>query len=117
MSIYLPLLATIGTASVVAVGMLLVDTLVGPNFSDAEKEKPYECGVERSSDAKKNVRAPFFSTALLFLVFGVELAFLFVWAIEFRTLAWAGFVEMLVFAGFLVLGLAYAWRKGGLQWE
>jgi len=119
MGVYLPLVVTVTVASVIAAGMLIVDSLLGPNYSDSEKEQPYECGVYRGEqdDSRMNVRAPFFSTALLFLVFGVEIAFLLLWAVSFREMGWAGFVEMMVFAGLLVLGLAYAWRKGALEWE
>lgn len=119
MGFYLPLVATMVVAGIIAAGMLVADSLLGPTNRDSEKDRPYECGVFRGTadDSRRNVRAPFFSTALLFLVFGVEIAFLLIWAIKFRTLGWAGFVEMVIFAGLLVLGLAFAWRKGALEWE
>ncbi len=115
----LPLLITMGVASAVAIGMLLVDSLVGPSNEDSEKGESYECGVyrEEDDDSRTNVRAPFFSTALEFLIFGVEIAFLLPWAIEFRQLGWGGFVLGSIFLVFLTIGFIYSWRKGALEWE
>ncbi len=115
----LPLLVTIGVASMIAIGMLVMDSLVGPNNADSEKATSYECGVYRAEDddSRTNVRAPFFSTALEFLIFGVEIAFLLPWAIEFRKLGLGGFVIGSIFLVLLTIGLIYSWRKGALEWE
>lgn len=118
-TLIVPLLVTIGVASSIAIGMIVMDTVVGPSSQDSEKGEAYECGVYRGEDddSRTNVRAPFFSTALEFLIFGVEIAFLLPWAIEFRELGWGGFVLGSIFLAFLTIGLIYSWRKGALEWE
>lgn len=119
MGFYLPLVVIAVLASLIAAGMLVADTVLGPRYRDDQKESPYECGIKRQhrENTRTNVRAPFFPIALLFLVFGVEVAFLFVWGIEIRSLGWNGFIAMTFWLGVLLLGLAYAWRKGALRFE
>lgn len=117
MGFYIPLATILAVSTLIGGGMLVVDSLLGPNAPSAEKETPYECGVHRPGDSRQNIRAPFFTVGLLFLLFGVEVVFLIVWAVSFQKLGWTGFVEMLVFVALLTLGLAYAWRKDALSWE
>jgi NADH:ubiquinone oxidoreductase subunit 3 (subunit A) len=98
------------------VGILLASRLVYPIHPSREKYSTYECGIVPVGDSWHPFAVRYYIFALLFLVFDVEAVFLFPWAITFRSLGTAGFVEMLIFILVLAVGLLYAWRKGALQW-
>ena len=115
-SAYLPLFMMIAVAIVVALVMWPATTFLGPKTPTAEKSTPYESGAdtEGAKDVRPSVK--FYIAAILFVVFDVEAVFLYPWASVFRELGWLGFVEMLTFLVVLGVTLAYAWRKGALEW-
>ncbi|MDR1995178.1 NADH-quinone oxidoreductase subunit A [Azonexus sp.] len=109
----------------VAIGILPVTMgfLLAPNRPDPEKLSPYECGFEAFEDARMKFDVRYYLIAILFILFDLEIAFLFPWATIFKDIVASesiklfGFIEMLVFVGILVVGYAYAWAKGALEWE
>jgi NADH-quinone oxidoreductase subunit A len=115
-SAYLPLFLMIAVAIVVAMVMWTATTFLGPKNPTPEKLTPFESGAE--STGAKDVRpsVKFYLAAILFVVFDVEAVFLYPWASVFRELGWLGFAEMLLFLLILGVTLAYAWKKGALEW-
>jgi NADH-quinone oxidoreductase subunit A len=121
---YWPILLFLAVASVVGIALLVLGTLFGRLFAPkgrrdaiAEKLSPYECGFEAFEDAHMQFDVRYYLIAILFIAFDLEIAFVFPWAVIFRTLGPNGLVEMGVFLGLLVLGYVYAWKKGALEWE
>ena len=121
---YWPILLFLAVASVVGVVLLVVGTLLGRLFAPkgralggAEKLSPYECGFEAFEDAHMQFDVRYYLIAILFIAFDLEIAFVFPWAVIFRSLGFVGLVEMGIFLGLLVLGFVYAWKKGALEWE
>jgi len=115
---YLPLLVVI----LVAVGLgglvSVMSAILGPKRPSAIKSTIFEAGSEPSpGSARQRFAVKFYVVALLFIVFDVETVFLYPWAVNFKALGWFGYVEMAVFAFTLVIGLAYVWKKGALDWE
>jgi NADH:ubiquinone oxidoreductase subunit 3 (subunit A) len=96
---------------------LTLARLIRPHRPDAEKLSTYECGLQPLSKSWYQFNIRFYIFALLFVIFDVETAFLYPWAVVFRRLGMAAVVEMIVFVAILAVGLAYAWRKGALEWE
>jgi NADH-quinone oxidoreductase subunit A len=96
---------------------LLIARLISPSAPTPEKRSTYECGVPPVGDAWKQFNPRYYLFALLFVVFDVEAAFLYPWAVAFRKVGAYAVAEMLIFVALLGLGLAYAWRRGALQWE
>jgi NADH-quinone oxidoreductase subunit A len=94
-----------------------VSMLLGPRKPSVVKSEPFECGNPATGPAWGRFSVKFYLTAILFIVFDIEVVFLYPWAILFRDLGLFGFVEMLVFMAILTLGLAYVWRKGALEWD
>jgi NADH-quinone oxidoreductase subunit A len=92
-------------------------TLLGPRRPSAIKSAPFECGSEPVGSARERFGVKFYLIALLFIVFDVEAVFVYPWAVLLKELGWAGYVEMAMFAFTLVVGLAYVWKKGALDWE
>lgn len=117
MSPYLPVMGLVLFAVAVAAGILGCDALLGPRRPGPVKDSPYECGMKPVGAARERFHAKFFLVALLFILFDVEAVFFFLWATVVRPLGVAGLIEVMVFVAFLVLGLAYAWGKGALEWE
>lgn len=111
----------IGALTAAAIGMavvpLLLARLLAPSKPGASKTSAYECGLPSSGDPWVQFRVQYYLYALLFVIFDVEIAFLYPWALVWKSLGWAAFVEMAVFLMILAVGLAYAWRKGVLEWE
>jgi len=97
--------------------LLTIPKFLSPRCSSHEKSKPFECGREPFSLPDGNAPVHFYIVAMLFIVFDVELVFLFPWAVVFRTLGVFGLAEMAVFMGFVILGLFYAWKNKALDWE
>ena len=91
--------------------------LLGPRRPDKAKNSPYECGFEAFEDARMKFDVRYYLVAILFIVFDLEAAFLFPWAVTLKTTGWLGWGAMMVFLAELALGLAYAWKKGALEWE
>jgi NADH:ubiquinone oxidoreductase subunit 3 (subunit A) len=113
---WLYVLAFIAAGAVLVVLILLFSALVNPRHLTPEKLSPYECGIVPVGDSWNPFAVRYYIFALLFLIFDVESVFLFPWAIRFRALGGAGFIEMLLFILVLAVGLVYAWRKGALRW-
>ena len=113
---YVPILIFLAVAAVFPVATLVIAWLVRPSVYNKTKVEAYECGVPSSGDARARYPVRFYVIAVLFVVFDVETIFLFPWAVKYRVLGLFGFVEMLVFLGILVVGFAYAWKKGALEW-
>jgi len=94
-----------------------VSRLVGVHRPDPEKLSPYECGFEAFEDARMKFDVRYYLVAILFILFDLEIAFLFPWAVVLREIGLFGFMAMMVFLGILVVGFIYEWRKGALEWE
>ena len=104
-------------AAVIVGGMIVVPSLLGPKRPNPAKAQPFECGVEPLMLPHGRFNVKFYIAAMLFIVFDVELVFLFPWAVLLRRLGWGGLASMGVFLLFIVGGFAYVWRKGALEWE
>lgn len=113
---YLPILLLIVIALLFAGGALLLSSIMGPRRVTPVKFEPYECGIPAVGLARDRFSIKFYLVAMLFIIFDIEIIFLFPWAVIFRELGWFGFLEMGGFVVVLGLGLAYVWRKGGLEW-
>ena len=113
---YAPILIFLAVATAFPVATLVIARLLRPSVYNKVKVEAYECGVPPSGEARARYPVRFYIIAVLFVVFDVETIFLFPWAVKYRTLGVLGFVEMLVFLGILVVGFAYAWKKGALEW-
>ena len=115
---YLPLLAVLLLAGGMGAAVSFASALLGPHRPSVVKSTVFEAGSEPSpGTARQRFAVKFYVVALLFIVFDVETVFLYPWAVNFKALGWFGYVEMLVFAFTLVIGLAYVWKKGALDWE
>ena len=113
----LPILLLFGCASLLAVGMLALGGFFGPKRSGAVKEMPYESGMDPIHNARRRFDVRFYLIAILFIIFDLEAAFLFPWAVSLDLTGWPGWITMMVFLFELAVGLAYAWKKGALEWE
>jgi NADH-quinone oxidoreductase subunit A len=102
---------------IVAGAMLALSIFIGPRKPSKVKMAPFECGTESVGTTRQRFSVRFYLVALLFIVFDVEVVFLYPWAVLYRKLAWFGLIEMAVFMAILGVGLAYVWRKGALEWE
>ena len=118
---YLPILLFIGVALALSgafvVLPMLVSRLTGTHQPTAEKLSEYECGFPAFEDSRAQFDVRFYLVAILFIVFDLEVAFLFPWAVSLMGTGWAGWGAMMIFLAELGLGLAYAWKKGALEWE
>jgi NADH-quinone oxidoreductase subunit A len=114
---YLPILLFLIVSTGIGIALLVLGTLLGPRRPESEKLSPYECGFEAFEDARMRFDVRYYLIAILFIAFDLEIAFVFPWAIIFRSLGMTGLVEMGVFLGLLVLGFVYIWKKGALEWE
>ena len=114
---YLPVLLFILVGSLVGIGPLVLGYILGPNRPDEAKNSPYECGFEAFEDARMKFDVRYYLVAILFILFDLELAFLLPWAVALGDVGLAGFVAVLIFLAGLVVGFAYEWEKGALEWE
>lgn len=114
---YFPLVVLVILAALVPAGMIAMAKLFGRTESTPAKMTPFECGNEPVGDPRKRFSVQFFLVALLFIIFDVEVVFVYPWAVLFRKLGFYGFMEMAVFLLVLVVGLFYVWKKGALEWE
>ena len=117
LSEYFPILLFVGIATVLAIVLLAVGSLIGPKRPAADKLSPYECGFEAFEDARMKFDVRYYLMAILFIVFDLEIAFLFPWAVVFTKIGVIAIVEMAMFLGLLVIGFIYVWKKGALEWE
>jgi len=114
---YFPILLFILVGVGVGVALPLLGSLLGPNRPDAEKLSPYECGFEAFEDARMKFDVRYYLVAILFILFDLEIAFLFPWAVVLPEIGFFGFASMMVFLLILVIGFVYEWKKGALEWE
>ena len=114
---YFPILLFILVAVVVGVAPVVLGALLGPHRPDAQKLSPYECGFEAFEDARMKFDVRYYLVAILFILFDLEIAFLFPWAIVLREIGMFGFLAMVVFLAILVVGFVYEWKKGALEWD
>ena len=114
---YLPVLLFILVGIAVGVVPLVLGYILGPNRPDAAKNSPYECGFEAFEDARMKFDVRYYLVAILFILFDLEIAFLFPWAVTLHKVGMPGFVAVVVFLAILVVGFAYEWKKGALDWE
>ncbi len=114
---YLPVLIFIIISIAMGVGMIAAGAILGPRRPDSEKLSPYECGFEAFEDSRMRFDVRYYLVAILFIIFDLEIAFLFPWAIVLDQIGMFGFVAMMIFLGILVIGFIYEWKKGALEWE
>jgi NADH-quinone oxidoreductase subunit A len=114
---YLPILMFIGVAMVLALVLALLPFVLAPSRPDPEKLSTYECGFAAFSDARKQFDVRFYLVAILFIIFDLEVAFLFPWAVSLGAIGAYGFWSMMAFLLVLTVGFIYEWRKGALEWE
>ena len=114
---YLPVILFILVGVAVGVAPQVLGFALGPRRPDAAKNSPYECGFEAFEDARMKFDVRYYLVAILFILFDLEIAFLFPWAVALREIGPLGFWAMMVFLLILVVGFAYEWKKGALDWE
>jgi NADH-quinone oxidoreductase subunit A len=114
---YLPLVIFIGVAAVIGLALLLSAFVVAYKQPDPEKLSAYECGFNAFDDARMKFDVRFYLVSILFIIFDLEVAFLFPWAASFKEVGAFGFWSMMVFLGVLTIGFVYEWRKGALEWD
>ena len=114
---YLPILVFIVIASAISVAMVVGSLLAGVRKPDAEKLSAYECGFDSFDDTRSKFDVRFYLVTLLFIIFDLEIAFLFPWAVTLGKIGAFGFWSMIVFLSVLTVGFVYEWKKGGLEWE
>ncbi|NOZ54459.1 MAG: NADH-quinone oxidoreductase subunit A [Gammaproteobacteria bacterium] len=114
---YLPILVFIVLGILFGIAPILAGYMMGPSKPDSVKLSPYECGFEAFEDARMKFDVRFYLVAILFIIFDLEIAFLFPWAVVLDEIGMFGLVAMAVFLGILVIGFIYEWKKGALEWE
>ena len=114
---YYPILLFILVGLAVGVGPMVLGKLLGPSRPDPEKLSPYECGFEAFEDARMKFDVRYYLVAILFILFDLEIAFLFPWATVVNEVGMFGFLSMMLFLAILVVGFVYEWKKGALDWE
>lgn len=114
---YFPVLVFLAVAFGLSCFLILLGFIRGPRRPDAQKNSPYECGFDPFSDARMKFDVRFYLVAILFIIFDLEIAFLFPWAISLGTIGGLGFFSMIVFLTVLTVGFVYEWKKGALEWE
>jgi len=114
---YLPLIVFLGIALVIGLALLIAPFLVAFKQPDAEKLSAYECGFNAFDDARMRFDVRFYLVAILFIIFDLEVSFLFPWAVALKAVGVAGFWSMMVFLAVLTIGFIYEWKKGALEWD
>jgi NADH-quinone oxidoreductase subunit A len=114
---YLPILIFLIIGLGLGAVMILAGSLLGPRRPDSEKLSPYECGFEAFEDSRMKFDVRYYLVAILFIIFDLEIAFLFPWAVVLDQIGLFGFLAMAVFLAILVVGFIYEWKKGALEWE
>jgi NADH-quinone oxidoreductase subunit A len=114
---YLPILIFLGIALVLSAMILMASYVLARQRPDAEKVSAYECGFEPFDDARGRFDVRFYLVAILFIIFDLEVAFLFPWAVSLGNIGLLGFWSMMIFLGVLTIGFVYEWKKGALEWE
>lgn len=114
---YLPILLFILVGLAIGVIPQVLGYILGPNRPDAAKNSPYECGFEAFEDARMKFDVRYYLVAILFILFDLEITFLFPWAVVIQKIGMFGFIAMMIFLAILVVGFIYEWKKGALDWE
>jgi NADH-quinone oxidoreductase subunit A len=114
---YFPVLLFILVGAGLGIALVGIGKVLAPSRPDNQKNSPYECGFEAFEDARMKFDVRYYLVAILFIIFDIETAFLFPWGVALRDIGWGGFTAMMIFLLELLLGFAYIWRKGGLEWE
>ena len=114
---YLPIVIFLGLAIALGAILVLAAVIVAVRNPDPEKVSAYECGFNAFDDARMRFDVRFYLVSILFIIFDLEVAFLFPWAVAFKDLSMVGFWSMMVFLGVLTIGFAYEWKKGALEWS
>jgi len=114
---YLPVLIFLAVAGGFGLVLLALGWVLGPRRPDAEKLSPYECGFEAFEDSRQKFDVRYYLVAILFIIFDLEIAFLFPWAVSLDTIGGFGLLSMAIFLGVLVIGFVYEWKKGALEWD
>jgi NADH-quinone oxidoreductase subunit A len=114
---YFPILIFLGVATGLGITLILVGGILGPRRPDADKLSPYECGFEAFEDSRMKFDVRFYLVAILFIIFDLEIAFLFPWAVALDAIGMTGLIAMAIFLAVLVIGFIYEWKKGALEWE
>ena len=114
---YLPILIFIGIGIGFGIGPIVAGAILGPRNPDSEKLSAYECGFEAFENTRTAFNVRYYLVAILFILFDLEVAFLFPWATVMDLLGWYGLIAMTLFLGILVVGFVYEWKKGALEWE
>ena len=114
---YFPVLMFIAVGLVLGAMLLTVGRLVAPHKPDAKKNSPYECGFEAFEDARMKFDVRYYLIASLFILFDLEIAFLFPWAVVIPDIGFFGYAAMMLFLAILIVGFVYEWKKGALEWE
>jgi NADH-quinone oxidoreductase subunit A len=114
---YLPILIFLAVAGAFALMLLILGFVLGPRRPDPEKLSPYECGFEAFEDSRTKFDVRYYLVAILFIIFDLEIAFLFPWAVSLDAIGGFGLLSMAVFLTVLVVGFVYEWKKGALEWD
>ena len=114
---YLPILILLLVVIGFAISNVIISALVGRNKPSAEKLSPYECGIEPIGDARERFSVKFYLIAMMFVIFDIEVVFLYPWAVAYKSLALFGLIEMAIFIIILLVGYVYIWKRGGFEWE
>jgi NADH-quinone oxidoreductase subunit A len=117
MATYVPLLLLFIIGAVIAGALFTLASVLGPKNPTPEKMMPYECGSESTGGRFVKPSVKFYLTAILFVVFDIEVVLIYPWAIQFRQLGWSGMATMASFVALLIVALIYVWKKGALEWE
>ncbi len=117
LSEYLPILMFLGVAAFIAAAAAAIPFLIAKRAPDEAKCSPYECGFEGLGDARNRFDVRFYLVSILFIIFDLEVAFLFPWAVSLSEIGMIGFWSMMLFLGVLTVGFIYEWKKGALEWE
>jgi NADH-quinone oxidoreductase subunit A len=113
---WLSILIMIGLGAGFALVSVLLSNVLGPSKPTPEKLAPYECGMPAVGDARERQSVKFYLVAMIFLLFDIEVAFLYPWAMALRDLGWTGFAQLVLFMALMLAGYTYVWRKGALDW-
>ncbi|MEM9222706.1 MAG: NADH-quinone oxidoreductase subunit A [Pseudomonadota bacterium] len=114
---YLPVIIFMGVAMALGLALLVAPFLIAFKSPDSEKLSAYECGFNAFDDARMKFDVRFYLVAILFIIFDLEIAFLFPWVLSFDAIGWFGFGSVMIFLGVLTIGFLYEWKKGALEWN
>ncbi|GHC60332.1 NADH-quinone oxidoreductase subunit A [Limoniibacter endophyticus] len=114
---YLPIVVFLGVAVLVGLSLTIAPFIIAYRNPDPEKLSAYECGFNAFDDARMKFDVRFYLVSILFIIFDLEVAFLFPWAVVFGDIGWFGFASMMIFLGVLTIGFIYEWKKGALEWD